>query len=114
MEIKKFIDQVTSKNIETKYNAGRVWQCENDFLVSCETLGAQETFSIGQPVFDTDGNLMGYLSITLLNNLNYFCQDEYVSRIPKECWKICLPTRYCEHGKQIRTFWQNKERIMSQ
>lgn len=109
--IPRFVDQQENKDVVTKYDAGRVCVTNNEFMIGYEMEGAKETFSVGQPVFDKDSNLMGYLGIGLYSNLDYSNLDYsnmINTRIPVEYWKICLPTSYCIVGKQVYTYWQNK------
>jgi len=100
----KFIEQMKMEKVDRQYDAGVV--CENDgnYIIGYEMQGAEETFSIGQPVYDKDKNLMGYLGIGLYANLNYYTEGQI--RIPVEHWIICLPTKYCEVGKRVYTYWQ--------
>lgn len=100
----RFIDHYKDINIETKYDAGRVGRYENNYIITFEKIGARKTFSIGQPVYDEDKNLMGYLGIGLFRYLDY-ATDARV-RIPVEHWTICLPTEYCVEGKKVYTYWQ--------
>ncbi|MBR1904876.1 MAG: hypothetical protein IJ819_00235 [Clostridiales bacterium] len=104
--IKRFIDHHKDEDVDTGYDAGRVIKDNNNFIVGYETFGAAETFSIGQPVYDEDKNLMGYLGIGLYDALNYSCRE---IRIPVEYWVICLPTSYCKAGKKVYTYWQTKK-----
>ena len=111
--IPRFVDQQENKDVATKYDAGHVCVKNNEFMIGYEMKGAQETFSIGQPVFDKDSNLMGYLGIGLYSSLDYSSLDYsnmINTSIPVEYWKICLPTSYCKEGKQVYTYWQNKEK----
>lgn len=101
--MKKFIDHYKDENVSIKYSAGVVEQYGKDFIVAYEQMGAKETFSIGQPVYDKDKNLMGYLGIGLYKNLDYSTDG---IRIPVETWTICLPTKHCVGGKKIFTYWQ--------
>ena len=55
-----------------KYDAGWVYQNGDEFFITEEQAGAEETFSIGQAVYDKEGNLLGYLGISLLKSLNYY------------------------------------------
>ena len=87
-----------------KYDAGWVYKDGDEFFIKEEQAGAEETFSIGQSVFDKEGNLLGYLGISLLKNSEYY--NESGIRIPVEIWRICLPTSYCKHGVEIVTYWQ--------
>lgn len=86
-----------------QYSAGQVWESDGRMLVGYEMFGAHPAFSIGQPVYDKDHNLMGYLGVGLLENLN-FSGD---IAIPVHTWEICLPTEHCEEGKRVYTFWQD-------
>lgn len=105
--IKRFITEL-NRDVDYKdnliYSAGQVLVCSNECRVGFEQYGAGETFSVGQPVYDIDGNLLGYLGIGLADSLDYSCSI----RVPVEYWTICLPTKYCTHGKQVYTYWQNK------
>ena len=103
--IKRFIDCYKEEH-DTQYSAGTVCRNGNDFIVGYAQTGAEDTFSVGQPIYDDNGNLMGYLGITLYENLDYSADI----RIPVEKWKICMPTKNCEEGKRIYTYWQNKEK----
>ena len=100
--LNRFIDHYTDENVATKYSAGRVNKYGNGYMVAYEMEGAKETFSIGQPVYDKDKNIMGWLGIGLFENLNYSAKV----RVPCEYWQICLPTKFCEAGKQVYTYWQ--------
>jgi hypothetical protein len=90
--------------------AGRVVNdsCGDGFHIDGWQNGAMETFSVGQPVYDKDNNLMGYLNIGLYNNLNYYSEKEnfHGEKIPSEYWGIGKPTEHCEVGKQVFTYWQ--------
>ena len=100
----RFIDHYKDKNVATKYHAGTVVKYGNYFMIAYETKGANETFSIGQPVYDKDNNIMGYLGIGLYAHLDY-CTEGNI-RIPVEHWTICLPTQHCVEGKTVYTYWQ--------
>ena len=100
----KFIHQLDCK-YDTSYDAGYVDKNGCDFIIDRATKGAEETFSIGQPVYDKDRNIMGWLGIGLFSFLNYDNEDV---RIPVSYWKICLPTEFCEVGKEVYTYWQMK------
>ena len=102
--IKRFIDEYENDiDYEAiKYSAGKVSYNNGRYYVSFEQVGARETFSIGQPVYDYENNIMGYLGIVPVDNLYYSSKI----RIPVEQWEICLPTEHCKKGKQIFTYWQ--------
>ena len=114
-EIKKFIDQCKETNIETRYSAGKIWVFNGEVAIHSQQVGAEKTFSVGQPVYDEDGNLLGYLGISIFENLDYHLPEETLSKginkIPCEYWVICLPTKYCKNGVKVFTYWQNKERL---
>lgn len=103
-EINKFINHYEDENVATKYDAGIVCMENGNYMVGYEMKGAKETFSVGQPVYDEDKNLMGYLGIGMYENLDYSTYGHI--RIPVEYWMICLPTKYCVEGKKIYTYWQ--------
>ena len=106
-DIKRFINQYDEDiEISTKYDAGQVCDNDGERIIGYEMQGARDTFSVGQPVFDEDGNLMGYLGIGVFSHLDYAASI----RIPVEYWKICLPSKYCECGKKVYTYWQNEKR----
>ena len=98
----KFIEQLKIKDMDRQYNAGVVCEEDGNYIIGYEMQGAEETFSIGQPVYDKDKNIMGWLGIGLFENLNYSANV----RVPCEYWQICLPTKFCEAGKQVYTYWQ--------
>lgn len=108
----RFIDHYKDENVVTKYHAGTVVKYGSYFIIVYEMEGAKKTFSIGQPVYDKDNNLMGYLGIGLYENLDYGTEGKI--RIPVEHWMICLPTKYCIEGKTVYTYWQFIERQESE
>lgn len=108
-EIKKFIDSYKDENVATKYHSGKIWFSKGRYLINGAMVGTEETFSVGQPVFNENGDLLGFLSLHLLTNLNY-ATDDFEGRIPCEIWEIELPTTHCKHGIEVYTYWQNKER----
>lgn len=108
MSIERFIDKYKEKEVETKYSAGIVRENGNDYIIAYNQIGAEKTFSIGQPVYDEERNLIGYLGIGLYRHLDYHTENNI--RVPAEYWKICLPTKYCVSGKKVFTYWQNEER----
>lgn len=101
----KFIEQMKMEKVDTQYNAGIVCEQDGNYIIGYEMRGAEKTFSIGQPVYDKDKNIMGWLGIGLFENLNYTAKI----RVPCEYWQICLPTKFCEGGKQVYTYWQTIE-----
>ena len=100
--IPKFIEQLKIKDMDRQYNAGIVCEKDGNYIIGYEMRGAEETFSIGQPVYDKDKNIMGWLGIGLFENLDYSAKI----RVPCEYWQICLPTKFCEVGKQVYTYFQ--------
>jgi hypothetical protein len=99
----EFINQIEHN---TTYNAGVVCKIDGNYGIGYETKGAEETFSIGQPIYDKDRNIMGWLGIGLFDNLNYHCESV---RVPCKYWQICLPTEHCIEGKKVYTYWQMQE-----
>lgn len=109
MEIKRFIDSYKDENVATRFQSGRIWYSDERYLINGAMIGAEETFSVGQPVFNKNGDLLGYLNLHLLTNLNY-STDGFDGRIPCEVWEIDLPTIHCKRGIEVYTYWQNQER----
>lgn len=114
MIIKDFYNQIKDNDkMDTTYRAGEVCVfSDGNFFIGYCTAGAEETLSIGQPVYDADSNLLGYLGVGICTNLNNSTSklsDEFKDvRIPSYYWKICLPTPHCKPGKEVFTFWQNR------
>lgn len=102
----EFIQQLDVK-YDISYDAGYVGKNGCDFIIDHATKGAEQTFSVGQPVYDKDWNIMGWLGIGLFSHLDYNIKGV---RVPVSYWKICLPTEFCEVGKEIYTYWQMIER----
>lgn len=103
----RFVDQLNiGVDDAIKYSAGYISECNGHYIISGEQAGAEATFTIGQPIYDYMGNLMGYLGIGLYDALNY--STDTGLRLPVEHWIVCLPTEHCEVGKSVRTYWQNK------
>ena len=100
----RFIEHYKDENVAIEYDAGTISKYGNYFMIAGEMKGAEDTFSIGQPVYDRDNNLMGYLGIGLYANLDYSTEGKI--RIPVEHWTICLPTKHCVAGKKVYTYWQ--------
>lgn len=98
----KFIEQLKIKDMDRQYSAGIVCNTDGNYIIGYEQRGAEETFSIGQPVYDKDKNIMGWLGIGLYEDLDYSAKV----RVPCEYWQICLPTKFCKVGKQVYTYWQ--------
>jgi hypothetical protein len=97
-------------------SAGRVWNYDGRLAVGHEQIGAQETFSVGQPIYDKDNNLMGYLEIGVLNNLNVSVEgkDFHGEDIPSFYWGIGKPTKHCEKGKKVYTYWQRWKEVKNE
>lgn len=109
--IKRFIEQIKSEEpIDTSYDAGYVSEHAGDYIVTREMYGAWVTFSVGQPVYDEDLHLMGYLGIGLYPGLGYACEVP----TPCEYWSILNRTKYCKAGKKVLTYWQYKERFLAE
>ena len=107
--IKTFREQLNDgiNEEDLKYNAGYVRKHNDDFVVSTYQIGAGETFSIGQPLYNENGDILGYLGIGCFDELSEHVPiDIYV---PAYYWKICKPSNYCADGVRVFTYWQ-KER----
>lgn len=104
--IQEFISQNEIDENSLKYDAGCVHKVDDNYVIAFNQLGAEITFSIGQPIYDTNKNKLGYLGIGLYNNLNYTNHSHNID-IPCYYWMICNPTQYCKDGIIIHTYWQN-------
>jgi len=100
-------DPVTDEFI-LSLSAGRVSQRDYGFQVAYEQMGAQGTFSIGQPVYNIENQLMGFLSIGLYESLDVHIENKdcHGENIPAYFWRIDNPTSACQHGEKVYTFWQ--------
>jgi len=106
----RFVKQKEPDGALLKYSAGRVCGLYGEgsslaYSITEYQAGAEETFTVGQPVYDTDNNLLGYLKITLYEHLNYDGRFNGET-IPVEEWQIGNPTEHCKPGKNIMTYWQ--------
>lgn len=104
--IKEFLYHKSINKNALKYNAGTVRCYDGNFIIGYEERGAEETFSIGQPVFDRNKNLLGFLGIGMFAYLEHSFKFNG-QKIPVYHWTICLPTEHCRDGKQVFTYWQN-------
>ena len=104
--IKEFTKQDSIEGGYLKYSAGNVYFNDGDYIIGYEQKGAEDTFSICQPMFDNESNLLGYLGIGMYQNLNYTHHPHNLD-IPCYYWKICNPTKYCKVGTEVFTYWQN-------
>lgn len=104
--ILEFTEQNSIKEDSLQYSAGKVHSNNGEFIIGYEQKGAKDTFSICQPIFDKEKNLLGYLGIGVYRSLNYtHCPHDI--DIPVYYWKICNPTKYCKVGIEVYTYWQN-------
>lgn len=109
-ELNKFLEQSAPANSTKQYSAGVVVMIGNNYGIGYAQKGAEDTFSIGQPVYDETDHLLGYLGIILFESLDYgHPNNKQGVRIPVEAWGIMLPTKYCEVGTRVRTYWQMVE-----
>ena len=97
---------IEEKNLE--YETGRVCCVDEHYVIGFEMLGARSLFSIGQPVYDSENNLMGYLGIGLYDRLNQSFTEFPDLSVPCYYWEICKPTKYCIEGKRIFTYWHKE------
>lgn len=110
-----FCNQKKPDDKYLEYRCGTVTRIDGRFVVGFNQIGAEEyLFSIGQPVYDDEGNVMGFLGIGLYRHLDFYTgemEEEKRVRIPAYYWEICLPTEHCKEFKRIRSHWQHiKER----
>lgn len=105
---KRFIDTTDEEfNVNNlKYSCGCVRVRQNRYIIEQHQIGAEHTFCIGMPMYDYDDNLLGYLALTLLKNLNYAGNPDTRRDIPCEVWCIENPTKYCKDGVKIQSYWQ--------
>ena len=104
--IKEFIEQNNIESGDLQYYAGRISSNNGDYIIGYSQRGAEDTFSICQPMFDKDHNLLGYLGIGMYQHLDY-THHPHKTDIPCYYWKICSPTQYCQVGIEVFTYWQN-------
>ena len=91
------------------YSAGEIGVYKDgSFAVNYQQSGAEETFSISQPMYDLENNLVGYLGIGCYYNLDYCVESDLHKRekIPAYYWSIEKPTEYCKPGVAVQTYWQ--------
>ena len=100
MKIKRFIDEYKNDYSESlKYLAGEI--CENGNITNQQN-GAEETFSVGMPVYSADGDELGRLSIGLFDNLDYSTDG---IKIPVETWQV---KGYKGKRQKVKTFYQQQ------
>jgi hypothetical protein len=88
--------------------AGFIYLHKGVYGIEQEQYGARDTFSIGQPVYDKENNLMGHLEIHVYDTLHYYAEGENLKEnIPVEYWAVGNPTEHCKEGKRVFTYWQN-------
>lgn len=99
--IKCFIDEYKTQydHKTLGYRAGEI--CEDGDITN-QQQGAEDTFAIGMPVYDMQGNELGKLSIGLFRSLNYDTPDTSVS-IPVYTWRV---DGYKGARQSIKTFYQ--------
>ena len=104
--ILEFIKQDSIEVGSLQYSCGRISVNNGEYILGYSQKGAEDTFSICQPVFDKDNNLLGYLGIGMYQHLNYSDSPHDIN-IPCYYWKICNPTKHCKVGIEVFTYWQN-------
>lgn len=117
LRLRRFVDQEKVDEDLLKYYAGRVRKIRNGgrvcYAVTRQQYGAQATFSVGQPVYNEGGELLGWLGIGLYDHLDYSSKLHGDVRCPDEFWEINLPTKACKDGTPVVTYWQEKSRGQS-
>lgn len=104
--ILEFTEQNSIDSGDLQYYGGRVSLNNDEYIIGYSQRGAENTFSICQPMFDKDKNLIGYLGIGMYRHLNYADHPNKID-IPCYYWKICNPTKHCKVGIDVFTYWQN-------
>lgn len=81
--------------IDNKCHAGTVYPESKDYFSSTEqgqicyeTYGAMDTFSIGMPMYNQQGDFIGRLGVGFYKHLDYEKCDELVNKIPSYFWKV--------------------------
>ncbi len=77
-----------------KNEAGIVYE-RNDgrgYQVAYQQAGAEQTFAVGMPVYDSYNHKLGYLGLGLYENLNCSSSDSFHEAIPMSMWSIEQPT----------------------
>lgn len=102
----EFTEQDGIESGDLQYYGGRVEFNNDEYIIGYSQRGAENTFSICQPMFDKNKNLIGYLGIGMYRHLNYTHNPHKID-IPCYYWKICNPTKHCKVGIDVFTYWQN-------
>jgi len=109
-----FVNQTSVDFSNLKWAAGKVSTYKLRTHIVFDVQGAQhgalETFSVGQPVYDEEDNLMGFLACSLMSEVSY-AERYNGERIPSAYWVIENPTAHCKVGKNIVTFWQRWHKV---
>lgn len=102
--LKLFINEYKNKYDDLlQYYAGVI--CE-DGDITYQQAGAEETFSIGMPVYDMNNQEIGRLSVGLFDNLNYLADLDI--KIPVYTWRV---VGYKGKRQKIKTFYQVRGNI---
>lgn len=104
--ILEFTEQNNIESGSLQYSCGRISSNNGEYIIGYSQKGAEDTFSICQPMFDEDNNLLGYLGIGMYSHLDY-SDHPHKLNIPCYYWKICNPTKHCKVGIEVFTYWQN-------
>jgi hypothetical protein len=101
-KIKLFIDEYKTKYDDKvlSYYAGEI--CEDGDITN-QQKGAEDTFSIGMPIYDESGAELGRLSIGLFENLTYNTPDIDI-KIPVYTWRV--DGYKSDIRKKIKTYYQ--------
>jgi len=104
--ILEFTEQNSIESGSLQYFGGKFAHNNSEYIIGYSQKGAEDTFSICQPMFDEDNNLLGYLGIGMYSHLDY-SDHPHKLNVPVYYWKICNPTKYCKVGIEVYTYWQN-------
>ena len=104
--IEEFIYQNSIDKNALQYSSGFVYEEKYGFIINSQQYGAEDTFSVSQPIYDVDHNKLGYLGIGCFDSLDY-THNPHKENVPCIFWRIENPTKYCKHGVKVYTYWQN-------
>ena len=89
---------------ELSYSA---WYIDEEWNICYQQMWAEQTFSIGMPIYDMEWTELWRISIWLCKNLNYWI-DDFDLKIPVYKWQV---EWYRWKPKKIQTYYQYKSLI---
>lgn len=84
------------QEVQTEFPKRQLIACEAGYIyddegtIAYETIGAQETFAVGMPMYDQQGKMLGRLTLDFYDNLDYTMEesDGKEIKVPSEYWRI--------------------------